>query len=341
MRAGSPWWVLLVTASAAAGGWFLGRASVERTSDAGAVSERSGTAPTPRPFLEGARNTRPRTDVDRESRPPAEPAAPPAGLPASPPAPDVTPRVVPGGSGGDPPTGFLPVVPPPENPANEVPASVVEASRLMRASPEEAIPKIEALLDSRDPRERAGGYRLVGQARHSSHAPLVQRALKDAKTDDEILAVLHALAQFKGRDWSAAQMTGAPDTPLAGDLVTAWASKEPDMGEVWLELDYAEAVVPESVRVHETYNPGAVARILAQRADGTWGLIWEGRATPGDAPWWFEPTLQTVRFTTRRLRLIVDTDRVQGWNEIDAIELIGEGRRQWAIAAASASSYAD
>ena len=33
----------------------------------------------------------------------------------------------------------------------------------MRSSPEEAIPKIEALLDSRDPRERAEGYRLVGR----------------------------------------------------------------------------------------------------------------------------------------------------------------------------------
>ena len=82
--------------------------------------------------------------------------------------------------------------------------------------------------------------------------------------------MLHALAQFKGRDWSAAQMTGPPDTPIAGDLVTAWASKEPEMGEIWIELDYAEAVVPESVRVHETYNPGAIARVLAQRADGTW-----------------------------------------------------------------------
>jgi hypothetical protein len=277
---------------------------------------------------------------DRRERPPAEATPPPEGAPGGNGS-RRTPQPGPGDAGGDLAPGALPAPSPADTQPPEPPASVVEAARLMRSSPEEAIPKIEALLDSRDPRERAEGYRLVGQARHASHQPLVQRALKDAKTNDEMLAVLHALAQFKGRDWSAAQMTGPPDTPLAGDLVTAWASKEPDMGEIWIELDYAEAVVPESVRVHETYNPGAISRILAQRPDGTWTVIWEGTASPGEAPWFFEPTLQSVRFPTRRLRLISDTSRVPGWNEIDAIELVGEGRRQWATAASSASSYAD
>jgi hypothetical protein len=336
MRAGSSWWVLLIAAATGAAGWFLGRASVERSGEATDVAHRPPAPPTPRPFLEGARGGRP-PPGDRRVRVPGN------GTTASPGTPGdgsqgTSQPSGPGGAGGEVPGG-LPV--PTSPPTPEPPANVVEAARLLRSSPEEAISKIEALLDSRDPRERAEGYRLVGQARHPSHQPLVQRALKDAKTNEEIFAVLHALAQFKGRDWSAAQMTGPPDTPIAGDMVTAWASKEPEMGEIWIELDYAEAVVPESVRVHETFNPGAVSRIFAQRPDGTWTVIWEGNAAPGEAPWWFEPSLQSVRFQTRRLRLISDTSRVPGWNEIDAVELIGEGRRQWATAASAASSYAD
>jgi hypothetical protein len=340
MRAGLPWWVLLMTAAMGAAGYVLGRASVEPVVVTRPAEDRPEPPPAPRPFLEGARGggSDPRRDA-------AERASPrtrgPAGASGESRGPRRTPTAPgPGGSGGE----GAPGVPPPEPPEKPIPEplpSVVEATRLMRSSPEEAIPKVEALLDSRDPRERAEGYRLVGQARHPSHAPLVQRALKDAKSNEEILAVLHALAQYKGRDWSAAQMTGAPDTPIAGDHVTAWASKEPDMGEIWIELDYAEAVVPESVRVHETFNPGAIGRVLAQHPDGTWITVWEGTAGVGDAPRWFEPSLQSVRFTTRRLRLISDTSRVPGWNEIDAVELVGEGRRQWAVAASAGSSYSD
>jgi hypothetical protein len=211
----------------------------------------------------------------------------------------------------------------------------------MLSSPEEAASKIEVLLESRDAQERAGAYGLLGEARHPSHQALVQRAQRDAKTDEESRALLAALARFKGPSWNAVQITGPPDTPLAGDLVTAWASKQPDMGEVWIELEYAQAVTPDAVRVHETYNPGAIARVLAQRPDGSWALLWEGTATASPAPTWFEPRLETVRFSTTRIRLIVDTSRVEGWNEIDAVELIGDGRRQWAIGAQAASNYSD
>ena len=39
--------------------------------------------------------------------------------------------------------------------------------------------------------------------------------------------------------------------------------------------------------------------------------------------------------------LHLDTTRVSGWNEIDAVELIGrDGSRQWATSAKASSSYA-
>lgn len=41
------------------------------------------------------------------------------------------------------------------------------------------------------------------------------------------------------------------------------------------------------------------------------------------------------------LRVYLDTDRVEGWNEIDAIALLAGRNLQWAIAARASSSYSD
>ena len=40
------------------------------------------------------------------------------------------------------------------------------------------------------------------------------------------------------------------------------------------------------------------------------------------------------------MKVYLDTKRVAGWNEIDAVELIGrDGSRQWAKGASASSSY--
>ena len=43
-----------------------------------------------------------------------------------------------------------------------------------------------------------------------------------------------------------------------------------------------------------------------------------------------------------RIKVYLDTTRQRGWNEIDAVELVGkDGTRQWASRASASSSYAD
>src|SRR5262245_13321556 len=113
------------------------------------------------------------------------------------------------------------------------------------------------------------------------------------------------------------------------------------MGEVWLELYFETAVVPQSLRIRETYNPGAVARIEAVLAGGTRETLWDGKADAAAAPRWFEPALRSASSAVRTIRIVLDTNRVPGWNEIDAVELAGDGRRQWATEARASSSYSD
>lgn len=326
-------------------GWFLGRASVDPAVQVVEVVGRADPAPIPRPMLESGRGGSPRPEGPapeaREARAPDGRTSPPDPREST----SHDDRVGFHRWAQDLRAGDLAI-------ANGVeqlrsgaeapePPAVADARKTLQSDPEGATAKLEALLERGDAKERAGAYRLLGEARHASHRALVERAQREAKSDEEIKALLGALARFKGPSWNAVQITGPPDTPIAGDLVTAWASKNPEMGEVWIDLEYAEAVTPEAVRVHETYNPGAVARVLALRPDGTWVLLWEGTATPGSAPHWFEPRLEGVRFATTKVRLIVDTSRVEGWNEIDAVELVGDGRRQWALRAQAASNYTE
>jgi hypothetical protein len=101
------------------------------------------------------------------------------------------------------------------------------------------------------------------------------------------------------------------------------------------EMDIAE------VRIRETYNPGAIVKVTAM-VNGQEVTLWEGTAYPGGAA----PRDFVVRspYSVRANSVVVhlDTTRVRGWNEIDAVELVGrDGSRQWASSSRASSSYAD
>src|SRR5262245_54089271 len=143
------------------------------------------------------------------------------------------------------------------------------------------------------------------------------------------------------RSWGEEQATGAPDTHQAGDISTAWASRLPDGGEEWLNLDYSNQVYLAEVRVRETYNPGAISKVAAVLPNGQEQIIWEGVTEPGEAP--IEKVFPVSgNIYAKGVKVYLDTRRVPGWNEIDAVELVGrDGTRQWASQATASSSFAD
>ena len=132
-----------------------------------------------------------------------------------------------------------------------------------------------------------------------------------------------ASTEYSNPQWAASQATGEPNTAAAGDHQTAWASREEDAGDEWLELQYAKPVIPTLVRIHETFNPGAVVKVEASDPHGSWKVLWEGRAAvPREKIRWFE-VKPTRRVATSKLRLTLDSKAIPGWNEIDAVELVG------------------
>ncbi|HEY2952553.1 MAG TPA: hypothetical protein VGK40_08225 [Verrucomicrobiae bacterium] len=144
-----------------------------------------------------------------------------------------------------------------------------------------------------------------------------------------------------GRNWGPEQATGPPDTAGAGDIPTAWASRNPNGGAEWLQLEYEKNVYVAEVRIRETHNPGAISKVTALAAGGQEIVLWEGTEQAAQAPVDFAVPVQG-NVLANSIKVYLDTARVPGWNEIDAVELIGkDGSRQWAKQASASSTYAD
>ncbi len=133
-----------------------------------------------------------------------------------------------------------------------------------------------------------------------------------------------ASSEYGSDSWSALQATGEPDTPEPGDQQTAWASRDPDRGEETLLLGFPHPVHAVAVRIHETYNPGAVVRIETPDGRGGWTALWSGRDPTAAPAGVFEVPLAATEQPIRELRVVLDTSLVTSWNEIDAVELVGE-----------------
>ena len=153
-----------------------------------------------------------------------------------------------------------------------------------------------------------------------------------------------ALPPLGPRRWGPEQATGAPDTwPKSGDIETAWASKTPDGQREWLELTYDVPLRTFAVMIYETYNPGAVDRITGYDAEGKEIELWKGEdPTPAGSEKGISVIPLHSQFDVTRIRIYLDSPKVPGWNEIDAVGAIdATGHTHWAVSATASSTYAD
>lgn len=144
------------------------------------------------------------------------------------------------------------------------------------------------------------------------------------------------------RNWGPEQVTGEPDTQMAGDIVTAWASAGQDTGEEWLMLEYEDFITPTAILVHETYNPGALTRVVAYKADGEEVELWKGEdPTPANAGLGVSEVPVKANFKTNRIKIFLDSAGVAGWNEIDAVGIRDKAKKTyWAMACEASTTYA-
>jgi hypothetical protein len=122
--------------------------------------------------------------------------------------------------------------------------------------------------------------------------------------------------------WSANQATGAPNVDKYGDDGKAWTSKTPDGGIEWLDLTYPRPVYGEEVRVRESCGSGAIIKIEVFDEQGTPHTAWAGNDPTTDLNYLIAKFPKTA-FKTDRVKVTLATNVVPGWNEIDAVQLVG------------------
>jgi hypothetical protein len=122
--------------------------------------------------------------------------------------------------------------------------------------------------------------------------------------------------------WSANQATGAPNVDKYADDGNAWTSKTPDGGIEWLDLKYPKPVHAEEVRVRESFGSGAVIKVEIFDEQGAPHTVWAGNDPTTDLNYLLVKFPKTT-FTTDRVKITLATNVVPGWNEIDAVQLIG------------------
>lgn len=133
-------------------------------------------------------------------------------------------------------------------------------------------------------------------------------------------------SQYGTSGWAANQVLGPPDVfPKHGDIPQAWASQAPDNGAEWIEVGFARPSEIAAVVIYETFNPGAIARVTLKLEDGTIVTVPTDREVVETSP---EGSVQRrfeLACTQRRalaVQLELDSARVSGWNEIDAIGVV-------------------
>lgn len=118
-------------------------------------------------------------------------------------------------------------------------------------------------------------------------------------------------ARMPKRQWGPEQATGAPDTHRAGDIPTAWATLQQNAGLEWLQVGFERAVNIAEVRIRETFNPGAVSKVVALLENKKEHLLWQGQDPTSEAPADFV-VKSKGNVVAKSIRIYLDTTRKPG-----------------------------
>jgi len=127
--------------------------------------------------------------------------------------------------------------------------------------------------------------------------------------------------------YSNIQMIGKPNVKAYGDDKNAWSPAEQDKGNEWIRASYTKTVNATEVKVRQNYGPGAITKVELFDDKGQPHIIWEGTDDSKYEPnkiQYFTLSFPKTKYKVKSVRVTLATDKVPGWNEIDAIQLIGQ-----------------
>jgi len=135
-----------------------------------------------------------------------------------------------------------------------------------------------------------------------------------------------ASTEFANPEWGAEQVVGKPDAPGCGDYQFAWASAASDSIGT-LEVSFSASVYPLEIVIHESYNPDQVVKVeVFDSETGGYYAVLQQNPVRVDRPCPYQLSIpvEGLNFKTNLVRITVDQSQLGlGWNEIDAVQLIG------------------
>ena len=121
--------------------------------------------------------------------------------------------------------------------------------------------------------------------------------------------------------------TGAPNVERYGDNGNGWAAETADKGIEWLEVKFAKPVQATELRIRQNSGPGAIIKVETLDEGGAKHVLWQGsdnqQYAPNTIAWW-RNTFEKTSFKVVGARITLATNAVPGWNEIDAVQLLGD-----------------
>jgi hypothetical protein len=135
-----------------------------------------------------------------------------------------------------------------------------------------------------------------------------------------------ASSVFAEPEWSPEKVLGPPDSPGCGDYQFAWASAASD-GIDQLTVFFSVPVLPVEINIHQSFNPDQVVKVEVYNLEReVFFTVLQKNPETVDrpCPYQLSVSVTEIDFPTDQIRITVDQSQLGlGWNEIDAVELVG------------------
>ncbi|KPL08275.1 hypothetical protein AMJ86_01310 [bacterium SM23_57] len=139
-------------------------------------------------------------------------------------------------------------------------------------------------------------------------------------------AEAEASSEYANPEWAATSSVGAPDTGRCGDYQTAWATAGSDSVD-WLTVRFPADVHVTAVNIIQSFNPNQVVKVELLGLFDRPFEIYNQPPVQIDQPCPYTLMVKVDKTEGRydAVRITVDQSVLGlGWNQIDAVELVGE-----------------
>ena len=135
-----------------------------------------------------------------------------------------------------------------------------------------------------------------------------------------------ASTEFADPEWAAIQAIDAPNTARCGDYQTAWATAGSDTVDT-LVLTYTLSVHVTGINIVQSYNPNQVSKVELLGVFDRPTSVYDAQPNQVDQPCPYTLSIPVEKTDSQfnKIRITIDQSILGlGWNQIDAVELVGD-----------------